>query len=200
MVLLAAGASTRMGRPKQLLEYRGTALARHAAEEALAACGPVFVVLGCRALEVDAALEGLPVRALVNTEWQRGMGASIRVGAAAAEAADLDGVIMALADQPHVTAAHYRRLVSEFRATGRPVVASLYAGVLGAPALFARELFRDLVALPPERGCQSIIARQPEPVPVPCEAAQFDLDTPDDYARLLASPDQGVPGAEESRR
>lgn len=190
LVLLAAGASSRMGSPKQLLEYEGEALVRRAARMGLASWGPasstapVWVVVGCRCEQVEAALSGLPVRLLHNPDWETGMGSSIRVGARAGARQDLDALILALADQPLVTAEHYQRLVETFHVTGCPVVASGYAGVAGVPALFARELFPGLVALPPEQGCQGLIARHPDKIVVPCSAAGLDVDTPEDYRRL----------------
>src|SRR5580704_14397123 len=104
LVLLAAGGSTRMGSPKQLLPYQGRPLIRHAAETALASgCHPVMVVLGSHAAEIRAALEGLDVVVVENTEWEKGIGTSIRAGISGAEIMACDGAVLALADQPLIT-------------------------------------------------------------------------------------------------
>src|ERR1039458_1274155 len=121
LVLLAAGGSTRMGTPKQLLPYQGRPLIRHAAETALASgCDPVVVVLGSHVEEIRTALDGLEVVVVENTEWEKGMGTSIRAGISGAEILGCEGAILALADQPLVSAEILQRLVEEHEETGRP--------------------------------------------------------------------------------
>jgi molybdenum cofactor cytidylyltransferase len=183
LVLLAAGGSTRMGSPKQLLTYQGRPLVRHAAETALASgCDPVLVVLGSQATEIRAALDGLDVVIVENTEWGDGMGTSIRAGISGAEIMGCDGAILALADQPLVTAEILKRLVEEHEETGRPIIASEYSGTVGVPAFFAREYFPKLTGLLPSEGCKAVIlAHLEQSIRIPCPEAETDLDTPDDY-------------------
>lgn len=188
IVILAAGASTRMGSAKQLLEYRGKPLVRHAAEMALASkAGAVFVVLGARAPEVGQALEGLPVRTVGNPHWEQGMGASIRAGIGAAQAEGLEGVVLTLADLPLVTPQILDKLVLEHVATGRPIVASQYCGTVGVPAYFAREFFPHLLALRPDQGCKGVIlSHAGRTLQIDCPEAAVDIDTPRDYERIVA--------------
>lgn len=185
LVLLAAGASTRMGSPKQLLPYEGRPLIRHAAEVALASkCEPVVIVLGSHVEEIRAALGDLDVVVVENTEWQTGMGSSIRAGISGAEILGCAGAILALADQPRVTAEIYNHLIAEHDETGRPIIASEYSETVGVPVLFARAFFPDLKSLPANQGCNGVIlAHLEQSILVACPEAELDLDTPDDYEK-----------------
>ena len=187
-VLLAAGGSSRMGTAKQLLDYQGKPLVRHAAEVALASiCGRVIVVLGCRSGEIRPALEGLPVAILENADWEGGMGTSIRAGIEVAKRESLDGVVLALADQPLVTPAILDRLARTHLETGRPIVASQYAGTVGVPVFFARSYFPHLLGLQPAQGCKGVIlAHAGDAIRLDCPEAEVDVDTPEDYGRVGA--------------
>lgn len=190
VVLLAAGNSSRMGAPKQLLDYRGRPLLRHAADVALrSAARRVIVVLGANAAGLRSALDLLPVEIVENPLWDEGMGTSIRAGISAASLLDLTGAILALADQPLITHRTYNNLVEAHFRASRPIVASQYAGTVGVPAFFAREYFPVLASLPPDQGCKGLILRHPgRALLLPCPEAETDIDTPDDYSRLSAAP------------
>ena len=190
LVLLAAGGSTRMGTPKLLLPYQGQPLIRRAAETAIAAgCDPVVVVLGSRVEETRGALEGLDVVIVENTEWEQGMGTSIRAGISGAEILGCEGAILALADQPLVSAEVLRRLVEEHEETGRPIIASEYAETVGVPAFFTREFFPKLMALLPSEGCKAVIlAHLDQSIRITCPEAETDIDTPEDYTSISGKP------------
>ncbi|QOY90140.1 nucleotidyltransferase family protein [Paludibaculum fermentans] len=185
-ILLAAGNASRMGAPKQLLDYGGRPLLRHAAETALASgCSKVIVVLGAKAGAVAPALDGLPVVTVVNPRWDEGMGTSIQAGLRAAAAASAEAVILMLADQPLISAGFLDRLIGIHTDAGQAIVAARYAGTAGVPALFARQYFDDLEALRPAQGCKAVIqANEGNACLVDCPEAEFDVDTPDDYQRL----------------
>ena len=184
-IVLAAGSSTRMGAPKQLLEYQGRPLVRHAAQVALAAgCEPVIVVLGSRAGEIRQAFDGLRVEITVNPRWQEGMGTSIQAGLAALGPRG-DTAILTLGDQPLVTPRFLRKLREIHAASEQPIVAAWYSGTVGVPALFARAAFRKLQALGPDQGCKGVILKnQVQATFVDCPEAALDIDTPDDYQRI----------------
>ena len=190
LVLLAAGGSTRMGAPKQLLRFAGQTLLRRAAETALATpCRPVVVVLGDRAAELAPELAGLDLHACVNANWPDGMGGSIKAGLRYAlnEDVRVDGVLLALCDQPLVGPADFGRLIDAARRSTRPIVATAYPGSPGVPALFARSTFADLLAIDDAAGAKSLLISAPDRVEtVPITAALADVDTPGDYARLTA--------------
>jgi len=190
-VVLAAGGSTRMGRPKPLLPWGGRSLLRHAVGVALdAGCEPVVVVLGAAADRLRAELDGIPVVTAENPDWELGPGTSVRAGVDAVGPAD--AVVFLACDQPLVDAVHVRRLIDARRASGRPMAASEYAGSAGVPALFARECFPDLRALPAGSGAKQLLARRPDLVAVvPFPAGTVDLDTPEDYERFTREQPHG---------
>jgi molybdenum cofactor cytidylyltransferase len=184
-VVLAAGGSSRMGRPKQLLPFAGTSLVRHAARVALnAGCDPVCIVIGANADAVRPELDGFPVSLVSNPEWEAGPGTSVRAGVAAL-AADVDAVVFLLCDQPLVTAEHVRNLATAHADTGLPIVASGYSGTAGVPALFARACFAEVLAVASDAGAKRVIACDPARVAVvPFPPAAADVDMPADYEQL----------------
>jgi len=192
IVVLAAGGSTRMGQPKQLLEHRGMSLIRHAATVALASsCRPVCVVLGDQAERLEQEISDLPVVVVRNDAWDTGMASSIRAGVQAVLEANprADAVVVMLCDQPLVTAALLDALVEEWRTTGRSLVASDYGAEQGVPALFAHAWFGDLVRLTGDVGARTILrAHAGEVGLVPFPDAAIDVDSPADYERLRTSP------------
>jgi molybdenum cofactor cytidylyltransferase len=180
-ILLAAGGSSRMGRPKQLLRYDGQSLLRRAASVALAAgCDPVAVVLGSRAEEMMPELEGLTLTTTFNEHWPRGIGTSIRHGVSRLPI-DVTRSYLLLADQPLITPDVLRHLAG----STKPVAACQYADTLGPPVLVSRELFPNLLALPDDRGAKHLWISRPEIVEaMPFPDGSIDIDTPEDYARL----------------
>ena len=193
VVILAAGASTRMGSaatPKQLLVYKGQTLIRRAAETALASvCRPVVVVLGANAVGVGAELD-LPVIVCRNREWETGMASSLHAGleAVLAADADVDAVVVLLCDQPFVTAELIDTLIERRRETGKTIVATEYSDARGVPALFARELFAELRGLSGHEGARQIIRKHADDtVGVPFAGAAIDIDTRDDYLALCVA-------------
>jgi molybdenum cofactor cytidylyltransferase len=189
VVLLAAGGSGRMGTPKQLLPFGGKPLVRHCAEVALAAFQPVIAVVGASAAEVEAALAGLPVQVVHNVLWEHGVGTSIHAGVSRAAELGLEGVVLLPADQPLVTAEHLCALREKQGTSGKPIVASRYAGTVGVPVLFSRQYFPHLLRLEATKGCKGIImSNEQNTLLVDCQAAEFDIDTPDDYARTVSRP------------
>ena len=196
VVVLAAGASTRMGRPKQLLFYNGQTLVRRAVEVAVASvCKPVVVVLGANAVSVGKELE-VPVIVTRNREWETGLSSSVRAGLEALLAADktIAGVVMMLCDQPFVTAELIDRLVECRRNPGQSIVATDYLGTLGVPALFAREHFSELAALTGDQGARRIIQNHAaDTATVLFTGAAIDVDTPNDYHALRSASAQSSP-------
>lgn len=186
IILLAAGNSSRMGSLKQLLDYNGKPLVQHAAEVALASgCAKVVVVVGANAAQVAGALTDMPVEIVQNTLWAEGMGTSIQAGVRAVEALGLPGAILALADQPLITPAILRNLADEHHRTGKPIVASQYAGTVGVPVYFAQSHFAPLLALAPDQGCKGVILKHGnESLRIDYPEAEVDIDTPADYERL----------------
>ena len=188
LLLLAAGASTRMGRPKQLLPYRGRTLLRHAAETAVASgCAPVVLVTGALHQELLAEVAGLPIQAINNEKWESGMASSIQAGLAAVAPAQPRAVLIMLTDQPLVTPGLLQQLVAQQQHTQAPIVAAAYGDTLGVPALFARALLPALLQLQGQQGAVRLIAGQGAAVGrVDFPAGLLDVDTPEQYAALLS--------------
>ena len=189
LVILAAGGSRRLGRPKQLVPYRGRSLLRSTAQIATRSlCRPVVVVLGAYAAILEGELYGLPIQVVRNPLWRQGMATSLRRGLQALEAGEEEttAVVVALCDQPLVTVEVINGLVRTYRTEARQIVASAYAGHLGVPALFDRHFFPELMTLEGEEGARQIIKRHAADVrDVPFPGGALDIDTPEDCERLL---------------
>ncbi len=182
-LLLAAGGSSRMGQPKQLLQFKGKTLMRHAAEAMAASiCDPVVVVLGAETARSAAEIEGLSVFQCLNENWKSGMSSSIKIGLAQLVeiAPEIDAVLISLCDQPYVTAEMLNRFSEKFAASDASVVAANYNGVAGVPALFSRELFGELSRLDGDKGARDLIRSRSDIEIVELLEAAFDIDTLDD--------------------
>ncbi|BDU72486.1 nucleotidyltransferase family protein [Mesoterricola silvestris] len=173
-VILAAGASRRLGRPKQLERYGGVSLLRRAVA-AVGACSPVLVVTGCRAADMEAELRGLDVRVVPNPGWEEGMASSIRAGVRALDPG-VEGALFLVCDQPAVDAALVARLLARWK--GEPV-ACAYGGVRGIPAILPARAFPELLALAGDRGARGLL-QGPGVAEVPFPEGAWDVDEPGD--------------------
>ncbi len=187
LVILAAGGSTRLGQPKQLLPVGGVPLLERAVLAGLAApVWPIVVVLGAHAERIRPTLARHPVLIAENPAWAEGMASSLRAGLGALQAFSLriDGALLALCDQPHFSATTIEALLATHAQTRRSIVAARYGGHLGAPALFLKEHFAALSALTGDEGARKLITRvPPESVAaVDLPELALDLDTPEDVA------------------
>jgi molybdenum cofactor cytidylyltransferase len=189
-VVLAAGASTRMGEHKLLLPLAGEPLVRRVVREVLdAGADDVLVVVGCEHEKVVAALEGLSVRHVVNTEYETGMGSSFRTAVGAL--IESDAAMFALADQPLVAAADYRRVIDAYRAERPGIVTVKYGDVTAPPHLFDRRFFPELAQL--DHGARPVLQRHADEsmtLRFPPELL-LDVDTPEDYERAKAALERG---------
>lgn len=183
-VVLAAGGSSRLGEPKQLVEVHGTSLVRRATEAAIAAgCNPVVVVVGHAADAVRDELRGLAVGVVHNAAWEAGMGGSIGAGVGMVEEADVDGVLVTLCDQPGVSAPVLKRLIQSWTSSSQPIAAAGYAGGPGVPAVFSRSLFAALLSLDDRGGAKPLLRERADRVLiVPMPEAELDVDTAADVA------------------
>ncbi|MFL5806135.1 MAG: NTP transferase domain-containing protein [Roseiflexaceae bacterium] len=190
-IILAAGSATRMGRPKQLLDWGGRPLVRVVAEQALAASlGQVLVVVGAARDAVTAALEGLPLRIVANPDYAIGQSTSLRAGVAAL-GPDVAAALVMLGDQPFVTPAILGRITAEWRSSGASIVAPVYAGQRGNPVLFARAVFPELLTIAGDQGARGVLAADPARIRLVAfddGRPLADIDTPDDYERFGRGP------------
>jgi molybdenum cofactor cytidylyltransferase len=186
-LLLAAGGSRRLGQPKQLLEFEGKALLRHAAETLVSSvCDPIVVVLGAEFCQSQTAIADLPVAICNNEDWQSGISSSIRAGLGELLRIkpDLAAVMITLCDQPWITADHIDLFAAEFRRSGTSIIAAEYGGTLGVPALFSRELFAELLRLDGDKGARDLIRNSKNAKKISLEEAAFDIDLPESIEQV----------------
>jgi molybdenum cofactor cytidylyltransferase len=185
-VILAAGGSTRLGRPKQLEPCSGTSLLSRTVDAAEgASLRPIVVVLGAFASRVRSEIAQRDVQVVLNPNWERGMSESIRRGVAVVAAVpDVSAVVLLACDQARITADVVIRLCAAFDGRPRRRVASEYAGTLGVPALFERALFEDLGRLEGDRGARSVLTAEPGCLlRVPWPDGALDIDREEDLER-----------------
>lgn len=191
LILLAAGKSSRLGKPKQLLRFRGETLLRRSVKSALASgCRPVIVVLGANAEMLKKEIEEFNVEIVENLIWENGMGTSIQsgVGALLKNNYDAAGAIIMTCDQPFVSVDLIKQIIKNFQRTNAPIVASSYGETVGVPTFFSRALFPELTALKADSGAKKIIcAHRKTVLEIPFEAGATDIDTEEDYLNLIES-------------
>lgn len=190
IVILAAGNSSRLGEPKQLLHFRGKTLIRHINEAALEAVGNhVIVVTGSNAELIKTELTDLPCLLAFNQNWQDGMSSSIKTGISALQTQhpDIKGTILAVSDQPFVSYETFHALIRSFEESGKGIIASKYSGSLGTPAFFAASYFPALLQLTGAEGAKKLFKRYANDVSAySFPQGSIDIDTQEDYKRLIS--------------
>lgn len=188
IVLLAAGESSRMGRPKQLLRFEGKSLLGHAVQVALDTVQePVIVVLGANAPLFLPELDKQPVHTVLNPDWTEGMASSIRLGLSALLERDssVDAAVFMVCDQPFMSSALLKELIAKRKDTGKAIIASTYGNTAGTPAVFNKSIFPELLALAGDTGARKLIRQHPDLLAtVPFLLGNIDIDTPQDYEAL----------------
>jgi molybdenum cofactor cytidylyltransferase len=188
VMVLAAGASRRLGQPKQLLPFRGTTLIKHVVKQAIVAgIGGVNVVLGCCAAEISSQLADIEAYIFFNEGWQEGMGSSIRngLGDVLRRNPNTNGVMILVVDQPFVSAAHLRSLAARYREGQATIVASAYENTFGVPILVGEVRFDRLLGLKGDEGGKKIFSPfSPKVARVPFPGGSLDIDTEEDLATL----------------
>lgn len=185
VILLAAGPSTRLGRPKQLLPFRGSTMLRHLAGEAIASnARQVHVVIGAEQRLVRDQVADLIVSIVEHQHWSGGINTSIQAGLAAV-GPDADSVVIMLGDQPHVTSDHLNLLIDTQHSSGRGVIATRIRQLPGTPTLFTRPYFPDLSNLRGDDGIAPVLLlRGGDSALVDLAGGDVDIDTDDDWRRV----------------
>jgi molybdenum cofactor cytidylyltransferase len=189
IVILAAGNSSRMGATKQTLDIGGQTLLNHAVSCALSSQIPnVVVVLGANLAETQNLVHGLPIMTVVNPDWNRGMGKSLKLGVSKVIEMNpmLEGIMIMVCDQPRVTVTHINEM-GRIHIIKRPLaVASEYNGTLGVPVLFDRSVFSDLLMIDDQSGAKDVLKKiRTEVISIPLQGGEIDLDTPEDYESFM---------------
>lgn len=185
-VVLAAGAASRFGRTKQLLDYHGRPFVRASAEVALqAGLSPVIVVTGAEAEAVASACSGLPVSVVYNPIWNSGQSSSIQAGLGALPS-NIGGAVFLLADQPQITVELLRALTDHHSQELNPVLAPYIFDRRANPVLFDRITFGDLLTISGDSGGRAIFSKfSPHYLNWFDRRLLLDVDTPEDYQKLI---------------
>jgi molybdenum cofactor cytidylyltransferase len=195
IILLAAGKSSRLGMPKQLLLHDGATLIKRAATIALEITNNVVVVTGAETEKLEKELRSLPLQIIHNTAFEEGIASSIRIGitSSAVFFGGLRGVIFIVCDQPYLSASVLRKLLETSVQTNKGIVACAYADTLGIPVLFQSEYFDRLLNLKGDVGAKTIIQESPEDVAtVDFPLGNVDIDTMQDYENLIKTEANGI--------
>lgn len=184
-VILAAGGSSRMGKPKQLLEWQNQSLLEHALQNARALLNErVIVVLGAHSDTITSTVDLDTVTAIVNSDWQEGMASSIHAGVRALPVS-ATAVLFLLCDQPLITPIHIQTLLNGWQNEPSRIVASQYNHSVGVPALFPAEFFRRLLELEGDQGAKRLLLEYSDSLlTIPLPEAGLDIDTRHDFDQM----------------
>lgn len=184
VLVLAAGAASRFGSAKQLLNYRGRSLVQHCIDKANRLCpGRVFVVLGANQELIEPLISDAKI--IRNHDWQQGLGVSIAAGIDNIDPQS-DGLLILLADQVSLTTDELNLLLDAF--DGSNTVAAQYAGRRGVPAIFPPSLYAELKALSGDSGAKALLQRSDINITeIDLPSGAMDIDTPEDWAVFLES-------------
>jgi len=189
IIILAAGASTRLGEPKQNLIFQGQSLLKHALSVAKESdCRQIIVITGASIIPNTVNLSDSAINYVQNPDWQKGIGSSISLGVSylQREEPNINSVILMVCDQPYVTTSLLEQIITEKQKTNKPIIACSYQNTLGTPVLFDKIYFSDLCILKGDEGAKRIIYNNLDAVAsIPFDLGSIDIDTLDDYERLL---------------
>lgn len=186
-LLLAAGGSSRLGRPKQLVQYQGETLIRRSTKAIIdAGCSPVIVVIGGEIEGSTAELNDLPVQIVLNPEWRTGMSSSIASGIRRLIEIEpqIKGVLITLCDQPDVTAHFLACFINQYSEEQQDIIATDDGEVIGVPALFSARVFDQLLSLEGDKGARQLIRNSDKVATIRADAVFSDVDTQEDLVRL----------------
>lgn len=189
-IVLAAGASARLGRPKQLLRIAGSdesLLDRAVRLARQAGAAPVFVVLGAHAEEIQREARLLECEILHNPEWPEGMASSLRAGIRAVlrQCQSASGALLLVCDQPALSTEHLQRLIAAHRSTPDIPSASRYAGRDGVPVVLPAAMFAAALGLVGDQGAKKILQQAAQISSIEFPSGEWDVDRPEDLQRVV---------------
>jgi len=186
IIILAAGSSSRLGKPKQNLVYKGQTLLQRTVDAAIAtSCQPIIIVLGANPEVIRPTIENKSITIIENTEWQEGMASSIRAGIREVQhsASKVSAAILMLCDQPHLDTALLKSLIAN--ANNSEIVTCTYNNTFGAPVLFNANYFDELSLLKGQEGAKKLLLKYADKVAsIPFPLGGIDIDTIEDYNKL----------------
>lgn len=186
-IILAAGSSSRMGQPKQLISMGGETLVQRTIRTAAqAGSNKTVVVFGANHEKIRDSLQSDHVELVYNQHWQRGMGGSLKCGLnfVMSKFSEVEVALFLVCDQPLLTTEHLKKMLEKFSETNSPIVASYYAGKNGVPVLFHKSLFHELRTIDDQYGAKRVIEQNSALVKsVDFPNGVIDLDTPEDWQK-----------------
>lgn len=189
IIILAAGNSSRMGKPKQLLNYNGQTLLNIViAQSVKTKFNPIVVVLGAYAKEIAKSSVNPGVVYAVNERWENGMSSSISFGLKTALNInpEIENVILTVADQVHISSEIFEKLNNRYQSAEKNIVTCTYSETTGTPTLFNKKYFKELLSLTGEAGAKSLIKEHSMDIAsIPFELGKIDIDTETDYKNLI---------------
>ena len=190
-LVLAAGGSTRLGQPKQMVQMADKTLLQHTLDCAFGAnINQVVVVLGSNHEIIGNSIRDFKTRIVVNEAWETGLSSSIKAGIETIEShhKNLDAVLVLLSDQPHVSVSLITKLIDSFSLSGKAITASEYNGIVGVPAIFPKLYFDNLKRITGDKGARKLLIEQAHNVKtITFAEGRIDIDTPSDLENFLNS-------------
>ena len=190
IVVLAAGSSSRLGQPKQLLLYKNTSLLKNTIFQASKVPNTtIIVVTGSNHELIEKEITDPEIKTIFNSDWELGMSSSIATGLKELLRLnpDIQKCIFTVCDQPFITTIVFENLIKEHQKAAKGIAASEYAATLGTPVLFHKKYFTELLQLKGQEGAKKIISRfLDDTITVPFEKGNIDIDTIEDYNELIS--------------
>jgi len=187
-IILAAGQSSRLGTPKQLLKYQNKTLLQHAIDTAKQSkLRSIVVILGSNANNILKETDTSGIHVVINDDWETGMASTIRCGIQSLQELDPDAnaAVLMVCDQPYVTTDLLNSLIETQKETSKAIIVSQYGDTIGTPALFQKQFFEKLIALEGDSGAKKIIMQNNNFLAtMPFPKGSIDIDTIDDYKAL----------------
>jgi Uncharacterized MobA-related protein len=188
ILIVAAGNSSRLGEPKQLLKYNGKTLLRNVVEEAIKVSDSVIVVTGSGHSQISKEIENIEVNIIENVKWNEGMGSSIKMGITQLvnEFPDVQNIIISVCDQPFIEASVFSNLIQMQKDSQKGIVAAKYSETLGTPVLFTKKYFAELLKLSGREGAKKMLQKFKNDIAeINFEKGAIDIDTQSDYQKLM---------------
>ena len=193
LLLLAAGESSRLGTPKQLLQYKDKPLLQHSIDLTRTLGLETVLVMGAFSEQILAQVDTYDIKIVQNENWHEGLASSVRSGLEGALMAnpEMEAVILMLCDQPLLTLDIIEKMIDKYLDSGLPIVHCDYGETTGPPTLFHQSMFPNLLQLQGHEGAKKVVKTYPDKVAlVDFPDGKWDIDTMEDYQHLLNNQDR----------
>lgn len=185
-IILAAGSSSRMSKPKQLLYYKGKSMINNLAQQiSTLETDTTICITGYLKNEIEEELKDYNFKFLHNSNYNQGMSSSLKTAVSHIIDSEIDALLVTLSDQPLIPTTHYQNIIHASNDNSIEIVTTSFNKTYGAPTLFKKSLFQDLLKLNAQQGAKSIIKKHREKaIFLDCGEAMYDVDTDEDYMKL----------------